>query len=155
MQDERDGRDRRHSSVGSVVQFRRRHSSHPSVERSNSSIISRSSIFRRNFRPASVRVRDYTRTGSKRRTGAANDTCLAPVFEDNHQAQQAQNDTCLTPAVDCDLPLLIEEYHQLCRIVFLHRLEDVRDAVSDPLPTPGRWFIGVLLLCRTETRPMR
>lgn len=41
----------------------------------------------------------------------------------------SQNDSCLTPATDSDSPLLIEEYHQLFRIIILHALEDAREAV--------------------------
>ena len=52
------------------------------------------------------------------------------VFEDNTQPKNDQSDICLSPIRDGDLPLLIEEYHQLCRVVFLHRLEDVREAVN-------------------------
>jgi hypothetical protein len=53
------------------------------------------------------------------------------VFEDNAQAHSNQVDPCLTPATDSDLPLLIEEYHQLFRIVMLHELEDAREMVKE------------------------
>lgn len=54
---------------------------------------------------------------------------LCTVFDDNLQAHLNQADAYLTPTNDTDRPLLIEEYHQLCRIVFLHRLEDARELV--------------------------
>ena len=53
------------------------------------------------------------------------------VFEKDLQPRPGHIDSCLTPATDSDLPLLIEEYHQLFRIVMLHELEDARETVKD------------------------
>ncbi|CAF4550359.1 unnamed protein product, partial [Rotaria sp. Silwood2] len=44
------------------------------------------------------------------------------------EGELSRNDSYLTSATDSDLPLLIEEYHQLTRIVMLHELEDAREA---------------------------
>jgi len=54
---------------------------------------------------------------------------LEKVLNDDFQNQTSPNDCCLTPATDSDSPLLIEEYHQLFRIVMLHELEDAREMV--------------------------
>ena len=55
---------------------------------------------------------------------------FSKVFDNDLQVQISQTDTCLTPSADSDSPLLIEEYHQLFRIVMLHELEDTRDMVG-------------------------
>ncbi len=52
------------------------------------------------------------------------------VFQDDLQTQSSQTDSCLTPTTDSDSPLLIEEYHQLFRIIMLHELEDAREIVK-------------------------
>ena len=52
------------------------------------------------------------------------------VFENNLETDLSRSESCLTAITDSDLPLLIEEYHQLTRIVFLHELEDARETVN-------------------------
>ncbi len=52
------------------------------------------------------------------------------VFENDVQPHSIQTDSFLTPAKDSDLPLLVEEYHQLFRIIILHKLEDERERVK-------------------------
>ncbi|CAF3534518.1 unnamed protein product [Adineta steineri] len=100
-----------------VLQFHRRHSTLSSADQTPTSIILRSNIFRKNFRPASLQVRDYTRTS---------------IFEnDDPAAHSNSGDSILTLATDSDLPLLIEEYHQLFRIIILHQLEDTRELNKD------------------------
>ncbi|CAF1432139.1 unnamed protein product, partial [Rotaria sordida] len=101
------------SSSGTVLEFRRRHSSSSCANPKNSSIILRSSIFRQNFRSLAMQARGYPKP---------------PIFEENQEGDLSRIDSCLTPATDLDLPLLIEEYHQLTRIAMLHQLEDARDA---------------------------
>jgi hypothetical protein len=51
------------------------------------------------------------------------------AFEEDLQTQFSRNDSCLIPATGSDSPLLIEEYHQLFRIIMLHELEDTRERV--------------------------
>ncbi|CAF5190356.1 unnamed protein product, partial [Rotaria magnacalcarata] len=51
---------------------------------------------------------------------------------DDFAANFSRCDSCLTPATDTDSPLLIEEYHQLTRIIMLHELEDVRQTIENP-----------------------
>jgi hypothetical protein len=53
-------------SNGSVLEFRRRHSTLESNDQSHASIILRPSIFRRNFRPSSLQPRDYVKSSSKK-----------------------------------------------------------------------------------------
>ncbi len=54
-------------SNGSILEFRRRHSSLDSNSNMTSSIILRPSIFRNNFRPSLIHVRDYPRASSKKK----------------------------------------------------------------------------------------
>lgn len=56
---------------------------------------------------------------------------IKKAFQYDLQTEISQSDTCLTPATDADSPLLIEEYHQLFRIIMLHELEDAREAVNN------------------------
>ena len=65
FQDDKNSKDRQHVSTGNTLQFRRRHSTLSSAGQTASSIILRSSIFRKNFRPSALQVRDYTKTSSK------------------------------------------------------------------------------------------
>ncbi|CAF0826106.1 unnamed protein product [Adineta ricciae] len=116
LKDDKNTADRIPISTSNSVQFRRRHSTLSSTSQISSSIILRSSIFRKNFRPSSLQARDYTRTN---------------IFDNDSQGNSGQIDSCLTPTTDSDLPLLIEEYHQLFRIIMLHQLEDARDANKD------------------------
>ena len=51
-------------SHNTILEFRRRHSTFSSSSQEKSSIILCSSIFRRNFRPSSLQVGDYTRMGN-------------------------------------------------------------------------------------------
>ncbi|UJR27967.1 hypothetical protein I4U23_009225 [Adineta vaga] len=107
--------DQTHVHTSNTSQFRRRHSILSSTGHTTSSIVLRSSIFRKNFRPSAVQVRDYTKTS---------------IFEGE---TQLPIDSYLTPTKDFDSPLLIEEYHQLFRIIMLHQLEDAREANRDKL----------------------
>ncbi|CAF0823207.1 unnamed protein product [Rotaria sp. Silwood1] len=111
--DDKNRKSHQHGSNGSVLEFRRRHSSLSCPSQRNSSIILRPSIFRQNFRPLSMQPRDYAKP---------------PVIEDSLEGELSRDDSCLTPAINSDLPLLVEEYHQLTRIVMLHELEDAREA---------------------------
>lgn len=65
FKDDKSSKDRRNPPAGTIAQFRRRQSTSSATNPSTSSIILRPSIFRRNFRPASVKVRDYAKTNSK------------------------------------------------------------------------------------------
>jgi hypothetical protein len=56
--------------------------------------------------------------------------CRHSSLSSNAQKHSNQIDSCLTPTTDSDLPLLIEEYHQLFRIIMLHELEDAREMVK-------------------------
>jgi len=121
-------------SNDSVLEFRRRHSTLESNDQSHASIILRASIFRRNFRPSSLQPRDYAKSSSKNKMFSFVTLKLFYFFvekvsEDDIQTQVSRNDSCLTPATDCDSPLLIEEYHQLFRIIMLHELENTREMV--------------------------
>ncbi|CAF1360717.1 unnamed protein product, partial [Rotaria sordida] len=111
--DDKSTKIRRHVSSGTVLEFRRRHSSLSYANPKNSSIILRSSIFRQNFRPTAMQARDYAKQ---------------PSFGDSQEGDLSRTDSCLTPVSDSKLPLLSEEYHQLTLIVMLHELEDARDA---------------------------
>ncbi|CAF4391942.1 unnamed protein product, partial [Rotaria sordida] len=59
--DDKSTKIRRHVSSGTVLEFRRRHSSLSYANPKNSSIILRSSIFRQNFRPTAMQARDYAK----------------------------------------------------------------------------------------------
>ena len=121
-----------------MLEFRRRHSTLDSRQHESSSIILRPSIFRTNFRPLALQVRDYSRAHRMQNEKpnpffprAKQLSFVFPiVFEDSSQAQLNRSDSCLTPATDSDSPLLIEEYHQLYRIVILHQLEDARESMT-------------------------
>jgi len=65
FKDDRNPKDYHHVSTSDALQFRRRNSTLSSADHTSSSIILRPSIFRKNFRPSAVQVRDYTRTSSK------------------------------------------------------------------------------------------
>ncbi|CAM4903671.1 unnamed protein product [Rotaria socialis] len=54
------------------------------------------------------------------------------ILPDDFEVNFSRCDSCLTPATDTDSPLLIEEYHQLTRIIMLHELEDVRQTIENP-----------------------
>ncbi|CAF4990212.1 unnamed protein product, partial [Rotaria sp. Silwood1] len=59
--DDKNRKSHQHGSNGSVLEFRRRHSSLSCPSQRNSSIILRPSIFRQNFRPLSMQPRDYAK----------------------------------------------------------------------------------------------
>jgi len=121
-------------SNGSVLEFRRRSSLLATNSEITPSIILRPSIFRANFRPLSLQARDYARTRSKIIFFFYKKKFFVlKVFQDDLQTQSSQTDSCLTPATDSDSPLLIEEYHQLFRIIMLHVLEDTREIVKNLL----------------------
>lgn len=66
LKDDKKTRDRQRISNGSVLEFRRRHSSLDTSSQTSPSIILRPTIFRTNFRPTAVQVRDYTKTSRKK-----------------------------------------------------------------------------------------
>lgn len=65
FKDEKNSKERHRFSVGNALQFHRRHSALSSTCQTPSTIILHPSIFRKNFRPTALQVRDYTRTSSK------------------------------------------------------------------------------------------
>jgi hypothetical protein len=65
LKDDRRTTDHQRLSNGSVLEFRRRHSTLESNGQMTSSIILYPSIFRTNFRPFSLQVRDYSKTNCK------------------------------------------------------------------------------------------
>jgi hypothetical protein len=131
FKDDKNSTDRKIPLNGNAIQFPRRHSAVSSTGQPVPSIISRSSTFRKHFRPASLQVRDYRKTSCKKIfLLKIKKTFFSKVFEDNNQTHAPQVESCLIPTAESDLPLLIEEYHQLCRIVMLHQLEDVREMVK-------------------------
>ncbi|CAF1528076.1 unnamed protein product [Rotaria magnacalcarata] len=113
--DERNTKVRQRVSSGAALEFRRGHSTVSGIP-ITSSIIFRSSIFRKNFRRRNLHIND---TANK-------------ALTDDFAANFSRCDSCLTPATDTDSPLLIEEYHQLTRIIMLHELEDVRQTIENP-----------------------
>ncbi len=132
FQDDRKARERKRISTDSVLEFRRRQSALESNNPAHASIILRSSIFRRHFRPSSLQPHDYTKTNRKKikmKFIFLTNFLLEKAFDDDLQTKFIRNDSCLTPATDSDSPLLIEEYHQLFRIIMLHELEDTREMV--------------------------
>ncbi len=66
FQDDKKARERKRMSNDNVLEFRRRHSALESNDQSNSSIILRPSIFRRNFRPSSLQPHDYVKRTRKK-----------------------------------------------------------------------------------------
>ncbi|CAF4400765.1 unnamed protein product [Rotaria sp. Silwood2] len=110
--DDKNTKPRQGVSNDTVLELRRCQSSLSSANQMNSSIIVRPSIFRQNFRLSSMQPHVYAKW---------------PILKDKLKANLSQGDSCLTTAVDSDLPLLIEEYHQLTRIVMQHELEDARE----------------------------
>ncbi|CAF4366699.1 unnamed protein product, partial [Rotaria sp. Silwood2] len=101
-----------HVSDGTLAELRRCCPTLSIAEQRKSSSMSLRSSFLTKILPSSMQPHNYAKS---------------PIFEDKLNRQLSQSDPCLTTATDSDLPLLIEEYHQLTRIVMQHELEDARE----------------------------